>query len=63
MSNVTGMPKSPKFFTIPSRDYGITADEAANVLVSAEEIKKNKPLYKAAVKYLKDTRKAIDEIV
>jgi len=63
MSNVTGMPKSPKFFTIPSRDYGITADEAANVLVSAKEIKKNKPLYKAAVKHLKDTRKAIDEIV
>ena len=60
---VNTISKSPKSFVIPSRDYGITAEEAANLLVSAREVKANKPLYKAAVKHLKDKRKAIDEIL
>jgi hypothetical protein len=53
----------PKTWTIPSRDWGITADEAANILVSAEEVKKNKDLYKVAVATLKKKKKAIDKVL
>ena len=56
------MPR-PKEFIIPSRSYGITADEAAETLVTAKEIKKNKPLYKAAIKQLKSKQKLISEAI
>jgi ATP-dependent protease ClpP protease subunit len=55
--------KEPKTWTIASRDWGITSGEAADILVSAEEIKKNKPLRKAAMAELKARKKAIDKIV
>ena len=43
---------SPKEFKIPSRSFGITAEEAAETLARAEEIKMNKPLFQAASKVL-----------
>lgn len=56
-------PKEPKQWTIPSRDWGITAGEAADLLVTAQEIKDNKPLLKAALADLKGRKKAIDKVV
>lgn len=50
----------PKQFKIPSRSYGISATEAADILVSAKEIMANKELNKAAMKVLKEKKKAID---
>lgn len=54
---------NPKEFKIPSRSYGITADEAAETLLTAEEIKANKPLNKAALSALKAKKEAIDKVV
>lgn len=53
----------PKEFRIPSRSYGIVASEAADILVTAKEIKKNKPLYKAAISQLKSKQKFISEAI
>lgn len=53
---------TPKEYKIPSRSYGITADEAAETLLTAEEIKANKPLIKAALTSLKAKKKAINKI-
>ena len=55
-------PSEPKTYKIPSRSYGITAAEAADVLVAAEEVRKNKPLMKAAVSILKEKKKALNSI-
>ena len=52
----------PTEYIIPSRNWGITADEAGGILVEAEEIKKNKVLYKAAIKHLKNKAKCINEV-
>lgn len=46
--------KEPKRYKISSSDYGITASDAADTLVRAEEIKGNKELYIAAGKYISD---------
>lgn len=54
---------STKEFKIPSRSYGITADEAGETLITAEEIKANKPLAKAAAASLEAKKKAIDKAV
>jgi len=56
------MASNPTEFKIPSREYGITADEAAQVLMTAEEIKGNKKLNAAALKQLKTKKKAIEKI-
>ena len=56
------MAKNPKEFSIPSRDWPITASEAGNVLVEAQEIKANKVLYKAAIANLKAKKKALDTV-
>lgn len=53
----------PKTYKIPSRSYGITASEAADTLLQAEEIKGNKPLAKAAMADLKGRKKALAKIV
>lgn len=53
----------PKRYIIPSRSYGISSGEAADILLSAEEIKKNKPLLKVALADLKARKKALDKIV
>ena len=53
----------PKTWKIPSRSYGITASEAAEVLLTAEEIKGNKPLLKVALADLKAKKKAITKMV
>ena len=52
----------PKEFKIPSRSFGITAGEAADVLVTAFEITDNKELNKAALKINKDKKKALESI-
>jgi hypothetical protein len=52
--------REPKRFTLASRSYGIDASEAADVLITAKEIMANKELNKAAMKVLKDKKKAID---
>ena len=57
------MEKEPKTWKIPSRDWGITASEAGDILVSAEEVKKNKSLLKVALAELKAKKKALEEIV
>ena len=44
--------RQPKEFKIPSRSFGITPEEAAEMLSTAEEIKMNKPLWDAASKIL-----------
>ena len=46
--------KEPKRYKIPSSDYGITAADAADTLVRAEEIKGNKELHSAASKHISD---------
>ncbi len=43
---------TPKEFKIPSRSFGITPENAADILAEAEEIKANKPLWNAASKVL-----------
>ena len=48
----TRSPVQPKEFKIPSRSFGITAENAADILAEAEEIKMNKPLHAAASKVL-----------
>ena len=53
--------KGPKEFSIPSRSYGITANEAADILIARNEILANKELNKAAMKVLKDKKKALDK--
>ena len=54
---------NPKEYKIPSRSYGITAAEAAETLLTAEEIKANKPLAKAALAALRAKKKAIAKVV
>jgi len=44
--------KEPKRYKVPSNDYGITASDAADTLIRAEEIKGNKELHNAASKYI-----------
>lgn len=56
-------PNERKTYRIPSKDWGITASEAGSILISAEEIKKNKPLLKAALADLKAEKKARDEVL
>ena len=51
--------KEPKRYKIPSSDYGVTASDAAETLVRAEEIKANKELYNAASKYISDKMIAV----
>jgi hypothetical protein len=58
-----GIGVQAKEYKVPSRSYGITAEDAANVLITAEEIKMNKPLLKAAKKHLKDRKKATEKIL
>ncbi len=62
---VIPMPRieEPKTYKVPSRSYGITASEAADTLVMAEEIKKNKPLNKVALADLRERKKALNKIV
>lgn len=41
--------KEPKEYTIPSRDWPITAKEASDILITAKEIENNTACYKAAI--------------
>ena len=53
--------KEPTEYTIPSREWGITASEAGSILIAAEEIRKNKKCYDAAIADIKagnEARKA-----
>jgi hypothetical protein len=58
-----GMPSEPKRFKIPSSSYGITANEAADTLLKAAEIKANKPLLKSALADLKTRRSHHDAVL
>ena len=49
-------------YDIPSQSFGITADDAAETLVRAEEIKANKPLMKEVKKVLVAKKKALDRV-
>lgn len=49
----------PKTWKIPSRSYGITASEAADLLVTAQEISKHTELNKAALKVNQEKKKAL----
>ena len=42
----------PKEFKIPSRSFGMTAEEGAQTLVRAQEIKNNKPFFEASIKII-----------
>jgi hypothetical protein len=55
--------KGPKEYNIPSRSYGITANEAAEIKITAQEIKSNKELNKAALKVLREKKKAINNAI
>ena len=52
--STVSQPREPKRFKIPSRSFGITAEDAAEDLALAEEIKMNKPLLAAASKVLSE---------
>lgn len=52
----------PKEYNIPSRSFPITASEAADIKIAAQEIKSNKELNKAALKVLREKKKAIDQV-
>lgn len=55
--------KQPKEYRIPSNSWGITADEAGNILIQAEEIKAYKELNEAALASLKSKKLAINEVI
>jgi hypothetical protein len=55
--------KSPKEYTIPSRSWPITAQEAADTLIAAKEIQGHRELNKAALKILREKKKTVDKIV
>lgn len=52
----------PKRYKIPSRSWGMTADEAADVLVQAEEIKMNNALLQAARKVVTNRLNATKKV-
>lgn len=54
--------KEPTQYNLPSRSFGVTAGEAADILITASEIKGHKELNKAALKILKEKKKAINDI-
>ncbi len=53
--------KGPKEYQIPSRSYGVTANEAADILIAAKEVMANKQLNKVVMKVLRDKKKAIEK--
>lgn len=53
----------PKEYKIPSRSWGVSANEAADILITAKEIEMNKPLHKAALADLKKRKKAADAVI
>ena len=62
MPRGVGYPGELKRFKVGTNSFGVTADEAADMLVRAEEVKTNKQLMKAVKVALKDRRKAIDQV-
>lgn len=54
--------KEPKRFHVGTNSFGITAEDAAETMIRAEEIKLNKALMKEVKTVLKDKKKAIDKI-
>ena len=58
-----GVSKKPQTFWIPSREYGITAQEAADILQVSREIRANKKLLKATLFILLAKKRAIEDIV
>lgn len=55
--------KEPKTYQIPSRDWGITASEAADILIAAKEIENNEKCYKAAIANIKKENAARVSVV
>lgn len=58
-----GSNKKPRTYFIPSREFGITAKEAADILRVRNEIKHNQELLKAAIIILMAEKRSIEEIV
>ena len=54
--------REPKRFDLPSSSFGITADDAADTLIRAEEVKANKPLMKEVKAILKSKKEAINKV-
>ena len=55
------MPRD-KGYKLPSSEWEVTAQEAANILVKAEEIKAHKVLNKEALAVLRKKKKAIEKV-
>ena len=55
--------KEPKQYRIPSQSWPITAEEAADIMLRAVEVKSNKEIVKAATAILKARKKAIAKVV
>lgn len=65
VSKITENPsgyKPPKEYKIKSREWPITVEEAGRILIEAKEIKKNKELYKAALKHLQEKIKTMQSV-
>jgi len=45
--------KEPKTYKIPSKDWGITVSDAADILIAAKEIENNTKFYAAAIAHIK----------
>ncbi len=58
-----GTNKKPRTFFIPSREFGITGSDEADILITAREIRNNKELLRAAIIVLLSRKKAIIETV
>ncbi len=55
--------KEPKTYQIPSKDWGITAADAADILIAAKEIENHKECYKAAITNIKKGNAARASVV
>ena len=55
--------KEPKTYNIPSREWGITAQEAADILIAARQIELDGPCYKAAIANIKKENAARSSVV
>lgn len=58
-----GANRKPQTFFIPSREYGITPNEAADMLLVAREIRSNKKLLRAAIIILLAKKRAIEVVL
>lgn len=53
--------KEPKTFTLKGKDWPLTAEDGAQILMDAEALKTNQPFLKAAMAVLKEKKKLIEK--